>query len=74
MPRLYDSDENPDAVVFVENVDCEVCGVVAECYFIADAETVYDLTDAPTGVHTCLACGASTEFTFSGWTLYTEAG
>lgn len=74
MPRAFDSDGTHGGVTFVENVECGACGSVAECYFTADAETIYDLGETPTGVHVCPTCGASTQCSFSGWTLYTEAG
>lgn len=73
MPRAFDSDY-ADAVTFIENVECPGCGTVDQCLFRADATTVEDLTDAPSTGYTCPTCGAQTEVTFTGWTLYTEAG
>lgn len=77
MPRDFDSDAvaRGEAVLrFTENVDCPRCDTIFESVFHDDSDTVEDITDPPTGTHTCPACGHRWTCEMTGWTFYTEAG
>lgn len=76
MPRAFDSDQDPEALVFTENVDCPVCGERFEGQFVdlTRSLSVQDMTVAPLGDHECPECGQEFITTMSGWMFYSEAG
>ncbi len=74
MPRIPDSDQPGGLLALVETVECDHCGTLADCFFAVNGDTVYDMYGALTKTHTCPTCGTNTEITYSGWTLYNEAG
>lgn len=74
MPRTFDSDQPPPGgLTFVETVEC-VCGQEFEGLFTAHADAVAEIDAPPVAEHTCPACRHVFVTTFTGWTLYTEAG
>lgn len=76
MPRAFDSDHDPEALIFTENVSCPVCEEVFEGQFVDDtwSLSVQDMTVAPFGDHECPECGNEFISTFTGWMFYSEAG
>lgn len=76
MPRAFDSDRDPEALVFTENVDCPVCGEVFEGQFEDRTRSlsVEDMVDTPIGDHQCPECGQEFSSLLSGWMFYSEAG
>lgn len=77
MPRAFDSDDiarHGGPLHFTENVDCPACSITFEGDFYDDSLTVEDIVDAPTGNHTCPACGLRFTTALTGWTFFTEAG
>ena len=77
-PRAFDSDDVArglqDGLRFTENVECSNCATVFEGQFHDDSMTVEDITDPPTGEHTCPACGFHFGTEMTGWTFFSEAG
>lgn len=76
MPRTFDSDQSPENLIFVENVECLFCGEVFEGNFFdyTKSLSVQDMTEAPLGDHECPSCGRHFTTTMSGWMFYSEAG
>ncbi len=76
MPRSFDSDLNPEDLVFTENVECPRCGEIFEGEF-RDSEaslSVQDMAVAPFGDHECPECRHRFVTTLSGWVMFGEAG
>lgn len=77
-PRAFDSDDVARGLQvglrFTENVDCPQCDTVFEGEFHDDSMTVHDITDPPTGEHTCPACQHRFPTEMTGWTYFGEAG
>lgn len=76
MPRSFDSDRNPQDLLFVENVECPLCGEIFEGEFLDHTQSlsVQDMVVAPFGDHQCPACDSKFISTMTGWMLYGEAG
>lgn len=76
MPRSFDSDSEPTALRFTENVTCPVCGERFEGEFVdyTQSLSVQDMADAPWGDHQCPECGQEFGCSLSGWMFYSEAG
>ncbi len=76
MPRAFDSDLDPENLVFTENVECPRCGEIFEGRFVdqTGSLSVQDMVVAPFGDHECPECGRSFITTLSGWMLFGEAG
>lgn len=76
MPRAFDSDENPTALRFTENVDCPRCGEIFEGDFVDRTRSlsVQDIREQPQGGHICPACDFSFVSWMTGWMFYGEAG
>lgn len=76
MPRAFDSDSDPEVLVFTENVTCPRCGEVFEGEFVDETRSlsVQDLSVVPLGDHDCPECGVRFCTSLSGWMFYTEAG
>lgn len=76
MPRAFDSDDRPSVLVFVENVECPLCGELFEAEFTDRTQSlsVQDMVVAPVGDHRCPECGHEFASAMSGWMFYGEAG
>lgn len=76
MPRGFDSDLNPEDLVFTENVECPRCGEIFEGQFVDQTASlsVQDMAVAPFGDHQCPECGRQFITTLSGWIMFGEAG
>ncbi len=79
MARTFDSDDidrgaGTTVLTFTENVTCPECVTSFEGHFADDSMTVQDITDPPTGRHTCPRCGTRWTSEMTGWHLYLEGG
>lgn len=76
MPRAFDSDDDPQDLVFTENVECPYCAEIflGEFTDLSRSLSVQDMVDAPVGVHECPDCGTEFKTAMTGWMLYGEAG
>ncbi len=77
MARAFDSDDvarHGGPLIFTENVDCPQCDTLFVAEFHDHSMSVEDIAEAPTGEHTCPACGHTWISEVTGWTFYSEAG
>ncbi len=74
MPRAFDSDQPGARLEFTELVDCPSCDATIEGWFTDDSMSFQDMTDPPTGVQVCDACGHAWRATAAGWQFYSEPG
>ncbi len=76
VPRGFDSDLDPENLVFTENVECPRCFETFEGTFQDDSSSlsVQDMAVAPFGDHECPECCHRFITTLSGWMMFGEAG
>lgn len=76
VPRDFDSDSPTDGHAFVENVDCECCGITFEAFFhdVGGSLSFQDMSEPPVGTHSCPGCKHVFTTELTGWTFYNEAG